>query len=141
MKLARKVNPVEAVRSEVLLTAFIAGLCNPTFQRDFCKAKPADADAGLQAAVETYSSLGTDGLKMQTSGVNNISTETSLDTFTELVLIRRTEIEDAAASHHVPTEIFPITIKKIARPVKLVTDIGVPQQDRDALTLFPNLKT
>ena len=95
--LARNAYPVEAVRNEILLTTFIAGLSNPTVRWEVRKAKPADADAALQAAVETHSFLEIDGLKIQTSGVNNISTETPLDTFTELVRSLRTEIQDAVA--------------------------------------------
>ena len=96
--LVRNANPVEAVRNEILLTTFIAGLSNPTVRWEVRKAKPADADAALQAAVETYSFLEIDGLKLQTSGVNHISTETPLDTFTEIVRSLRTaEIQDAVA--------------------------------------------
>ena len=51
----------------------------------------------MQAAAETHSFLEIDGLKLQTSGVNNISTESPLDTFTELVRSLRTEIQDAVA--------------------------------------------
>ena len=95
--LARNAYPVEAVRNEILLTTFIAGLSNPTVRWEVRKAKPADADTALQAAVETHSSLDIDGLKLQTFGINNISTETPLDTFTELVRSLRTEIQDAVA--------------------------------------------
>ena len=95
--LARNAYLVEAVRNEILLTTFIAGLSNPTVRWEVRKTKPADADAALQAAVETHSFLEIDGLKLQTSGVNNISTETPLDTFTELVRSLRTEIQDAVA--------------------------------------------
>ena len=95
--LARNAYPVEAVRNEILLTTFIAGLSNPTVRWEVRKAKPPDADAALQAAVETHSFLEIDGLKLQTSGVNNISTESPLDTFTDLVRSLRTEIQDAVA--------------------------------------------
>ena len=95
--LARNSYPIEAIRNEILLTTFIAGLSNPTVRWEVCKAKPADADAALQAAVETHSFLEIDGLKLHTSGVNNIGTETPLDTFTELVRSLRTEIQDAVA--------------------------------------------
>ena len=84
--------PVEAVRNEILLSTFIAGLCSPTVRWEVRKAKPADADAPLQAAVATHSFLEIHGVKLQTSGVNNISTDTPLDTFTELVRSLRTEI-------------------------------------------------
>ena len=47
--------------------------------------------------METPSFLEIDGLKLQTSCVNNNSTETPLDTFTELVCSLRTEIHDAVA--------------------------------------------
>ena len=95
--LARNNYPVEAVRNEILLTNFMAGLSNPTVPWEVRKAKPADADAALQAAVETQSFVEIDGLKLQTSGVNNNSTETPFDTFTELVRSLRTEIHDAVA--------------------------------------------
>ena len=72
-------------------------MSNPTVRWEVHKAKPADADAALQAAVETRSFLEIDGLKLQTSGVNNISTETPLDNFTELDRSLRTEIQDAVA--------------------------------------------
>ena len=95
--LARNAYPVEAVRNEILLTTFIAGLSNPTVRWEVRKAKPANADAALQAAVETHSFLEIDGLKLQTSGVNNISTENPIETFTELVRSLRTEIQDTVA--------------------------------------------
>ena len=47
--------------------------------------------------METHSFLEIDGLKLQISGDNNISTEAPLDTFTELVRCLRTEIQDAVA--------------------------------------------
>ena len=72
-------------------------MSNPTVRWEVRKAKPAHADAALQAAVETHSFLEIDGLKLQTSGVNSISTESPLDTFTELVRSLRTEIQDAMA--------------------------------------------
>ena len=84
--------------SAILLTTFFAGLSNPTVRWEVRKAKPANADAALQAAVETHSFLEIDGLKLQISGVNNMSTETPLDTFTELVRSLRTEIQDAVAT-------------------------------------------
>ena len=59
------------------------------------QSETADADTALQAAVETHSLLEKDGLKMQTSGVNNISTETLLDIFTELIRSLLTQIQDA----------------------------------------------
>ena len=95
--LARNAYAVEAVRNEIFLTTFIAGLSNPTARWEVRKAKPADANAALQAAVETHSSLEIDASELQTSSVNNISTETPLDTFTELVRSLRTEIQDAVA--------------------------------------------
>ena len=88
---------VEALRNEIFLTTFIAGLSNPTVRWEVGKAKPADADAALQAAVETHSFLGIDDLKLQTFGVNNISTETPLDAFTEFIRSLRTEMQDAVA--------------------------------------------
>ena len=96
-RLSRNAYPVEAVRNEILLTTFIDGLSNPTVRWEVRKAKPADADAALQAAVETLSFLEIDGLNLQTSGVNNIKTETPLDTFTELVRNLCTEIQNAVA--------------------------------------------
>ena len=54
--LARNAYPVEAVRNEILLTTFIAGLSNLTVRWEVRKAEPADADAALQASVETHSS-------------------------------------------------------------------------------------
>ena len=75
LHLARNAYPVEAIRNEILLTTFIAGLSNPTVCCEARKAKPAGADAALQARVETHSFLEIDGSKLQTSGVNNISTE------------------------------------------------------------------
>ena len=95
--LARNAYPVEAVRNEILLTTFFAGLSNPTVRWEVRKVKPADADAALQAAKEIHSFLGMDGVKLQTSGVNNVSTETPLDTFTELARSLRTENKDAVA--------------------------------------------
>ena len=95
--LARNAYPVEAVRNENLLITFIARLPNPTVRWEVRKAKPTDADAALQAAVETHSFHEIDGSKLQTSGVNNISTETPLDTFTELVRSLRREIQDPVA--------------------------------------------
>ena len=44
--------------------------------------------------METHSFLEIDGLKLQNSGVNNISTESP---FTELIRSLRTEIQDAVA--------------------------------------------
>ena len=35
---------------------------------------------------------------------------------------------------------LPRTIKEIVRTVEIVTDIGLPRQDRDAITTFPTLK-
>ena len=96
-QLARNAYLDEAVRNEVLLTTFFAGLSNPTVWWEVQEAKLADADAALQSAVETQSFLQIDGLKLQTSGVNNISTETPLDTFTDLVRSLRYEIQDAVA--------------------------------------------
>ena len=55
--LARNAYLVEAVRNEILLTTFIAGLSKPTVWWEVRKAKPADADAALQTAVETHSFL------------------------------------------------------------------------------------
>ena len=81
--LARNAYPVEAVRNEIHLTTFIAGLSNTTVRWEFRKPKAANADAALPAAVETHFSLEIDGLNLLTSGVNKISTETPLDTFTE----------------------------------------------------------
>ena len=95
--LARNAYPVEAVRNEILLITFIACLSKLTFRWEVRKAKPADADAALQAAVETHSFLAIDGLNLQTFSVKNISTETALDTFTELVCSLRTKIQDAVA--------------------------------------------
>ena len=80
-----------------MLITSISGLSNPTVRREFCKTKPADVDAALQAAVETHSFLEIDGLRKQFSGVNNISTETLLNIFAELVRRLRTEIQDAVA--------------------------------------------
>ena len=68
----------------MLLTTFIAGLSSTTVRLEVRKAKPTDADAALKTAVETRSFLERDGLTIQTSGVNNISTESSRDIFTEL---------------------------------------------------------
>ena len=95
--LARNAYLVEAVRNETLLTTLIAGFSNPTVRWEFRKAEPADADAALQAAVGNHCFLEIDGLKLQTSGINNISTETPLDSFTELVCSLSTEIQDAVA--------------------------------------------
>ena len=95
--LARNAYPVGAVRKKFLLTTFNAGLSNPTVRWEVRKAKTAYAHAALQAAVETHSFLEIDGLKIQTSGVDNVSTESPLDTFTELVRCLRTEIQDIVA--------------------------------------------
>ena len=92
--LARNAYPVEAVRKEILPNTFIAGSSNPTVRWEIRKAKPADADAALRAAVETHSFLEIDELILQTSVVNNISSETP---FTELVRSLRPEIQDAVA--------------------------------------------
>ena len=59
--LARNAYPLEAFRNEILLTNFIAGLSNPTVRWEVRKAKPADVDAALQAAVETHTFLEIDG--------------------------------------------------------------------------------
>ena len=83
--LAGNAYPVEAVRKEIPLNTFISGSSNPTVRWEVRKVKPADADAALRAAVETHSFLENDGLILQTSVVNNISSETPLDTFFELV--------------------------------------------------------
>ena len=96
--LARNAYPVEAVRNEILLITFIAGISKPTVRWEVRKTKSADGDAALQAAVETDSFLEMDGLKLQTSGVNNITNETNLDTFTELVRRLRTQIQDAVTT-------------------------------------------
>ena len=79
-------------------------MSNPTVRWEVRKAKPADADAALRAAEESPSFLEIDGLKLQTSGVNNISTGTPLDalrphphTFTELVRSFHKDIQDAVA--------------------------------------------
>ena len=95
--LARNAYPVEAVRNEILLATFIAGLSNSTVRWEVRTAKHAAADVALQAAVETHSLLEIDGLKFQTSGINNISTETPLDSFTELVRSLLTKIQDGVA--------------------------------------------
>ena len=95
--LARNALPVEAVRNEILLTTRIAGLSDPTIGWEVRKVKPTNADAALQAALETHFFLDIDALKLQTSGVNNICTETPLDNFSELVRSLRTEIQDAVA--------------------------------------------
>ena len=89
--------PVEVVGNEIILTTFLAVFSNPTVRREVRKAKTADANAALQAAVETHSFLEIDGLKLQTTGVNNISTETPPDTFTELVGSLGKEVQDAVA--------------------------------------------
>ena len=96
--LARIAYPVEAVRNENQLTTFVACLSCPTVRWEVRKAKPADADAAVQPAVETHNFPEIDGLKIQTSGVNKISSETPLDTFTELVRSLRTEIQGAAST-------------------------------------------
>ena len=80
-----------------MLITSISGLSNPTVRQEFRKAQPADVDAALHAAVETHSFLEIDGVRMQFSGVNNISTQTLLNIFTELVRSLRTEIQDAVA--------------------------------------------
>ena len=85
------------------MTIFVATLSNPTVRWEFLKMKPADADATLQAAVETHSFLEIDGVKLQTSVVDNNSTETPPDNFTEVVRSLRTEIYEAAAKSS-PTE-------------------------------------
>ena len=72
--LACNAYPVEAVRNEIFPTTFIAGLSNTIVQWEVRKTKPEDADAALQAAVETHPFPETDGLKLQNSGVNNIIT-------------------------------------------------------------------
>ena len=94
---ARKAYLVEVVRNEILITIFFAVLFNPTVGSEVRNAKPADADAALQAALKTCSLREIDGSKMQTSGANNSSTETPLGTFTELVRSLRTRIQDAVA--------------------------------------------
>ena len=55
---------VEAARNEILLTIFIPYLSNPTVRWEVRKAKAADADIELQAAVETHSFFEIDGLKL-----------------------------------------------------------------------------
>ena len=59
------------------------------------RAKPADADAALQAAVEIHSFPETDSLNLKTFGVSKITTETPLDTFTQLHRSPRAEIQNA----------------------------------------------
>ena len=93
------------------------------------KAKPADPDTALQAAVGTHSFPEINASKMQTSGSNNISTETPFDTSKTMWL-----------KHQVPTEMLPKTIAKIARTAETVTNIGLLWQDRDEKTTFPALK-
>ena len=78
---AHNVCSVEVVGNEMLLTFFIAGLSNSSVQWEVRKAKPAYADAALQAAVETHSFHENDVLKLETSGVNIISNEALLDTY------------------------------------------------------------
>ena len=95
--LSRNGNPVETARNEIQLTTFKAVLSNHIVRWEVRKAKPADADAALQAAVETHYFLEISGLIFQTSGVNNISTESTLDAFTKLVHSLRTEIQVAVA--------------------------------------------
>ena len=70
-------------------------MSNPTVRWEVLKAKAADTDAAVQAAVETRSFFEIDGLKLQISVANNISTETPLDNFTELVCSLRAEVQDA----------------------------------------------
>ena len=70
---------------------------NPSVHWEVRKTKPEDADDAVQAAVETHSFPEIDGLNLQTSALNNMSTETPLDTFTELVRSLRTEIRGAVA--------------------------------------------
>ena len=95
--LARNSHLVAAVRCEILLTTFIDSLAVPTFRLEVRKAKPADADAALQAALKSASFHEIDSLKLQTSGVNNNTIETPLDTFTQLVRSLTTEIQDTVA--------------------------------------------
>ena len=139
--LARNAYPVDAVRNEILLTTFIAGLSNSSVRWEVRIEKSADADAALQVAVETHSFLEIDGLKLQTSGVNIISTKTPLDTFTDLVRSLPTEIQNTVATSHVPTEKLPRTVKEIVRTVKTATDISLSHQDWDSITTFPTSKT
>ena len=76
---------------------FFAGLSNPPVWWEARKMKTQGADDALQAAVETQYFLEIDSLKLQTSGVNSISTETPLDTFIELLPSLCTEIQNALA--------------------------------------------
>ena len=122
------------------MTTFIAGLSNSTVRWEVRKAKPAGAEAALQAAMETHSSLEIDGSKLQTSGVNNISTESPLDTLLSYFVVSAQKFKTQWLSHHVPTEVLPKTIKDIVQAVEIVTDIGLPHQDRDSITTFSNLK-
>ena len=138
--LARNAYPVEAVRNEILLTTFVAGLSNPTVGWEVRKAKPADADAALQAAVETRSFPEIDGLKSPTSGVNNISTESPLDTFTELVRTLRTEIQDAVAKSSRTDRNAAQNNQRDRSDSRDSNRYRSPHQDRDAITTFPTLK-
>ena len=110
--LARNAYLVEAVRKEILLTTFFASLYNPTVRREVRKAKPPDADAALQAAAETHSFLEIDYSKIQTSGVNNFSTETLLDTFTEVIRSLCTKVEDVMARSSRTQKNFPKQSKR-----------------------------
>ena len=138
--LAHKAYPVETVRNETLVTFFNAGLSNPNDRWEVCIAKPtADADAALQAAVETHFFLEIDGLKLQTSGVNNISTESPIDTFTELVRSLRAKNQDALAKSSRTDRNVSQNNQEIFQTVEIVTNSGLPHQDRDAITTLPFL--
>ena len=78
LDLARNAYAVKAVRNENLLITFLAGLSSRTVRWVVRKAIPADADAALQAAVETHFFLEIDGLTLQTSGVENSTLRPSL---------------------------------------------------------------
>ena len=92
--LARDAYPVEVVRTEIVL---LSRSVHKTVWWEARKARIADVDAALQAAVEINFFLEKNGLNLQTSDVENISTETTVYTLAELVRSLRKEIYDIVA--------------------------------------------
>ena len=77
---------LEAVRQQIFLTTFIGGLDYLTSRWEVDKSKNAGTTDSFQGALETVPFLEVDGVKIQTSSVNDISTETTLKIFTAFVL-------------------------------------------------------
>ena len=80
---ARNAYLVEAVRNEIQLTT-PCGDVQSIVRSRVRRSKLADEDAAVQPAVKFQSFHEIDGLKVQTSGVKNICTDNTFDTFSEI---------------------------------------------------------